>query len=30
MLAAGKMVVEQRLHLGHVLADFPDRIIEHG
>lgn len=27
MLAAGPMTVEQRLHLGHVLADFPYRLL---
>jgi hypothetical protein len=29
MLAAGEMIVEQRLDFGHALADFPQRIVDH-
>jgi hypothetical protein len=29
VLAAGKMIVEQRLDLGDALSDFPCRIIGH-
>ncbi len=29
MLAAVDVIIEQRLHLGHALADFPDWVIDH-
>ena len=29
LLAAGKTIVEQRLRLGHALADFPQRNVDH-
>jgi hypothetical protein len=29
MLAAGNVIVEQRLHLCHALADFPNWVVDH-